>query len=171
MQGESDLMKALGRAKQAQPNCDRSAIQPKIDHLTAEMNGPAGKKRPWGEWGGFDGEFGGNLGATALTLFVPVVPFLLHKACEDYGCAVSIPIRNIVSGDFSWADLWSAIPATTPVAWAAFLIYLAFQVVLWWLLPGEKVKGLPTPTGNVLTYKINGLCPCPVEVCNYIELR
>jgi len=52
--------------------------------------------------------------------------------------------------------LYDALPVTTTKHWLMFLGYVAFQAILMIVLPGKHAKGIPTPTGNTLPYKING---------------
>jgi len=124
--------------------------------VEASSNGKA-KSRPWGEWGGFEGEFGGHLGATALIFFVPLIPLLLWKACTNYDCEVTTPILMLFKGHWSVAELWAAVPAPTLNVVLAYIGWVAFQAAIMIFLPGTPCKGLPTPAGNVMPYKINAL--------------
>lgn len=120
--------------------------------------------KPWGDWGGFEGEFGGHFTTAFLTFFVPTIPFLLYRACTDYDCSVVAPLQDLAAGRWTLAGLWAGIPPATPTAWAGFALFIAFQVALYFLLPGQRTMGLPTPAGNVLPYKINALAATLVTI-------
>lgn len=149
-----DIDRAMGAAMEA-----KGKLKSRVSEVKERLPKPSPKStisKPWGDWGGFDGEFGGPWTTGFLTFFVPTIPFLLYRACTDYDCTVSAPLLDLATGKWTMHGLWEGIPPATPTAWAGFLLFIAFQVFLYYALPGERVMGLPTPAGNVLPYKING---------------
>jgi len=150
---ERDLSCALGKQRQKK-SVLVSSKQP------ATLPTAAKAAKPWGDWGGFDDEFGGPWTTGFLTFFVPVIPYLLLHACTDYEeCSVTAVVQDLVSGgDWTWRGLLEGIPPPSPTAWAGFGLFVAFQLFLYFILPGKRIVGQPTPAGNVLPYKINGAC-------------
>lgn len=101
-----------------------------------------------------DLEFGGPLGVVAMMLGLPVTIYGLFLTCNDKeaGCP-------------AWpADLpasASAIPAFLSTLYSneamiVFVLWFAFLVVLWWVVPGVWVPGVELPSGGRLRYKMNG---------------
>jgi len=124
-------------------------------------------KKPWGEWGGFEGEFGGQLGAFLLIHFLPFIPFLYYAACKQYECSVTVPLLEVFQGKWTPMRLYEALPVTTWKHWAIYLGWILFQALLMLLLPGKHAKGMPTPTGNILPYKINALLACIISMTTF----
>jgi len=55
-----------------------------------------------------------------------------------------------------WPGFFAAI-VPTPVATAAYLAWVIFQALLFLILPGREVNGLPLADGSRLRYRLNGL--------------
>ncbi|EDO38405.1 predicted protein [Nematostella vectensis] len=53
--------------------------------------------------------------------------------------------------------VWGNIPEVTLSGVGLFLTWLTLQLVLYLALPGRIATGNPTPAGNILSYKCNGL--------------
>jgi len=125
-------------------------------------------KKAWGDWGGFEGEFGGPLVAPLLVTLLPAIPFLIYASCAHFECSVTEPLLGVFSGKYRPAQLWKALPETQAVHWYAFLGFIFTEAFLMVLLPGKRVKGLPTPTGAVLEYKVNALLALFVSLAAYL---
>jgi len=97
-------------------------------------------------------EFGGPAGAVATMISLPfVVLFLYYGASKEYkfsftnlGGFVEIVRKKHLK------DLFSS------EAWTVCVRWFLFQVLLERLLFAEKAKGVELPTGERLTYRING---------------
>jgi 7-dehydrocholesterol reductase len=144
-----DIDRAMGTVEEK--------MKDKLQDVKDLAAAPGSSAKPWGDWGGFEGEFGGHMTTAFLTFFVPTIPFLLYRACTDYDCSVVAPLQDLAMGRWTLAGLWNGVPPATLTAWTGFSLFIAFQVMLYFLLPGQRTMGLPTPAGNVLPYKINGI--------------
>ena len=152
-----DVDRAMGALHRAEEKMKDKLHDESILRGSPPGSSASADAKPWGDWGGFEGEFGGHFTTAFLTFFVPTIPFLLYRACTDYDCSVVAPLQDLAAGRWTLAGLWAGIPPATPTAWAGFALFIAFQVALYFLLPGQRTMGLPTPAGNVLPYKINGM--------------
>ena len=73
-----------------------------------------------------------------------------------YFCVAFNDGRIFPSPQSDWRGFFDAI-LPTPGAAAAYLAWLLFQVVLFVVLPGRTVQGLPLEDGSRLRYRLNGL--------------
>jgi hypothetical protein len=109
-------------------------------------------------------------GAIALMVFLPCVVFGLYFACNADQCVSLNPLSPVfLKGSFpfaghsvrSFADkyLLSSEAALLYVGW------FALQVVLYFVLPGRVVEGVPIDSrGTRLRYPLNGLASLVVSV-------
>jgi protein-S-isoprenylcysteine O-methyltransferase Ste14 len=97
-------------------------------------------------------EFGGPIGALAITVALPLVCYFLAYACNEDGCAeVSKLARGgAFPGLPKHMPLWSVDGAVAAYGW------MAFTVVAHAVIPGQKKQGVALPDGTRLTYKLNG---------------
>ena len=94
-------------------------------------------------------EFGGPLGAAAITLGLPCVCYGLVRFCHAGGCLHLAPLRvppSLPAG--AYASLTGV---------AAFLAWFALCLGLHLLLPGARVQGTLLRNGQRLAYKLNGV--------------
>lgn len=106
--------------------------------------------------------FGGPIGALALTIIMPVVTFYLWSAANQHGGSLWLP-RSL-------DEVWAMIPAPTGRAAAIFFGWLALQVVLGLVCPGKIVTGAVLPSGERLSYKLNGLSSFLVSIAILVGL-
>ncbi|KAJ3316545.1 erg24, C-14 sterol reductase, partial [Gonapodya sp. JEL0774] len=92
-------------------------------------------------------EFLGTFGAVVITIIFPVVVYGLHFACNEEGCP-ALPLSRVLDG-MQKASLFD------PAAFIAFLGWIAWFVLLFYILPGEWVPGTELRNGKRLQYKIN----------------
>ncbi|XWS19235.1 hypothetical protein CRYUN_Cryun32bG0113400 [Craigia yunnanensis] len=64
-------------------------------------------------------------------------------------------------------EIW---PRPTATAWKIIFVYGAFEAALQLLLPGRRVEGPISPTGNQPLYKANGMAAYFVTLVTYISL-
>jgi len=123
-----------------------------------------GVERTWGEWGGFEGEFGGRLGTLFLVFFLPCIPPVLFVTCARHHCAITelaidsfntfTSQSNLSEGFNRLVSMFYLGDASLEV-WAGFFAWIFLQAILMIALPGKHCKGEMTPTGNKLDYKCN----------------
>ncbi|KAG2003544.1 C-14 sterol reductase, variant 2 [Coprinopsis cinerea AmutBmut pab1-1] len=95
----------------------------------------------------------GAPGALAVSIIAPTVSYLLYYGCsEEAGCAPRFNAGSIVSFlvEGRWKTLWD------PEATIAYLLWYAFCVACWFVIPGEWVKGTLLRDGTRKEYKMNG---------------
>lgn len=93
--------------------------------------------------------FGGPLGALALIFVMPAVSFYLWSCVSQHGGSLWLPT--------SFDQILAMVPAPTGRATAIFAGWLGLQVILQLLCPGKIVQGAQLPSGERLSYKLNGL--------------
>lgn len=97
-------------------------------------------------------EFGGTLGALAISLGLPLWTVALWFLCNEQGC----PVYQ------SWDSYYKYLVSATSSHWistSAVLAYLAWflgLVVLDRIVPGAEVDGVELRDGTRLKYKFNG---------------
>lgn len=114
--------------------------------------------------------FFGPFGAAFIIVFLPLVVYALFFLCHQEFC-------------LSWRDLWQIprlnVKAPFQLSWdvemwhrffslqalGVILGWFAFQVLLYYLIPGKYVPGTKIRDGSRLYYKINGkiLFVCGVD--------
>ena len=102
-------------------------------------------------------EFCGPIGATVITIAVPLVTYSLYFGCsQQHGCPppwVSIKspeILDTLQEPEFWKSLWDTEAAVMYLGWYVFC------VVAWLVLPGDWVEGTLMRNGKKIQYKING---------------
>ncbi|PWW73549.1 ERG4/ERG24 ergosterol biosynthesis protein [Tuber magnatum] len=99
-------------------------------------------------------EFGGPLGAFAISLSAPAITYAFYFICSEDGCPSSSflrdPVGNIAS---KWPGLSGAFD--WDVTKHYFLWYLAL-VAMYFVLPGKTGEGVVLSNGKRLKYKFNG---------------
>jgi hypothetical protein len=107
-------------------------------------------------------EFAGPyLGPIGMMIGLPILTFLYARFCNDQGW----PIKGLTFSDLTPAKLFEEFVNS----WSTevFLIYVGywfFQALLYFILPGEKMKGVKLSDGSQLTYPINGLLSSAVTL-------
>ncbi|KAF9269087.1 ERG4/ERG24 ergosterol biosynthesis protein [Marasmius fiardii PR-910] len=101
-------------------------------------------------------DFNGPFGALAVTILVPIIVYSLYFGCaeETGGCSPKLrldSIREALIDPRCWWKLWDTEAAIF------YLVWYAFCVLCWIILPGGWVKGTVLRDGSVKEYKINGL--------------
>ncbi|KAL0815327.1 hypothetical protein Bca101_071771 [Brassica carinata] len=78
------------------------------------------------------------------------------------------------SSGFLWENgvkgLINIWPRPTAIAWKIIFCYGAFEAALQLLLPGKRVEGPVSPTGNRPVYKDNGMAAYFVTLATYLGL-
>eukprot|EP01012_Entosiphon_sulcatum_P025037 TRINITY_DN3029_c0_g1_i1.p1 TRINITY_DN3029_c0_g1~~TRINITY_DN3029_c0_g1_i1.p1 ORF type:complete len:481 (+),score=102.93 TRINITY_DN3029_c0_g1_i1:27-1445(+) len=106
-------------------------------------------------------EFGGPVGALLIMIFSPVIMYYTWICIEFYGGTLAHPDGFL--DVFPWVGrMWGHFLDRASPTWYAtkvYLLYVLFQYVAAYVLPGPVVKGLPVPSlGNVqLEYLCNGV--------------
>ena len=109
-------------------------------------------------------EFCGPLGATFITIVVPLTTYLLYFGCsQQNGCpppltSIKNPeILDILQKPEFWKSLWDTEAALMYLGWYAFC------VVSWLVLPGDWIDGTLMRDGKKMKYKINGTHFCYIS--------
>jgi Delta14-sterol reductase len=102
-------------------------------------------------------EFCGPIGATLITVGVPLTTYLLYFGCSQRnGCPPSLTsiknpeILDALQEPEFWKSLWDTEAALMYLGWYAFCI------VAWFVLPGDWIDGTLMRNGEKMKYKING---------------
>ncbi|KAI0078209.1 ERG4/ERG24 ergosterol biosynthesis protein [Panus rudis PR-1116 ss-1] len=100
-------------------------------------------------------EFLGPPGALAITLGVPFLTYALYFGCsESAGCPPPLDtlyprlVDAVTSKDW-WLSLYD------PQATLYYLIWYAYTVLAWFILPGDWIEGTVMRNGERKKYKIN----------------
>ena len=88
-----------------------------------------------------------NLGFVGMLVGLPGLTWYFAISFVHYDAALVWPD----------ATFWSHIEAPSVASIGFYLLWVAFQTLLAWLLPGQMVEGAPLPDGRRLEYKLNGL--------------
>ncbi|KAK6267857.1 hypothetical protein QUC31_012017 [Theobroma cacao] len=117
---------------------------------------------------------------------------MVHSAVVTYASMLSLVSLcppfvillwyTMVHADGSVAQTWNFLkqhglqgfieiwPRPTATAWKIIFIYGAFEAALQLFLPGKRVEGPISPTGNRPVYKANGMAAYFVTLITYISL-
>ncbi|PGH23568.1 hypothetical protein AJ80_02348 [Polytolypa hystricis UAMH7299] len=98
----------------------------------------------------------GALGSIPLLIVTPLLVMSSCIALEHFDASIS-DMLSAFWHQGSWNFLSRYFPYPVTGAFLAYLGWIALQALLYTLLPGSSYVGQPTPGGNVLTYKLNGL--------------
>nr|VDD44571.1 unnamed protein product [Brassica oleracea] len=121
-----------------------------------------------------------------LALCPPFVILLPARTIRDTDTLYELPcsLSEIFhSSGFLWENgvkgLINIWPRPTAIAWKIIFCYGAFEAALWMqsisytlqlLLPGKRVEGSVSPTGNRPVYKDNGMAAYFVTLATYLGL-
>lgn len=118
-------------------------------------------------------EFGGPLGAFAISFVMPLVCYLAAFLCNDIsGCPVtstlhpqSLTLAKLKAEAGRPADGILALASLDATAW--LLAYYLFSLILQTVLPGVEVEGPELQSGGKLKYKLNGAHNSPRTLYGY----
>lgn len=102
-------------------------------------------------------DFFGPPGTLFISIAAPFFSYAFHYACSEKAGGCPRSYFDLPSGfvesvqDVNW---WKA--QWDPEGVAIYFAWYAFTVLAWLILPGDWVEGLPTRTGELVKYKING---------------
>ncbi|CDY07287.1 BnaC05g26490D [Brassica napus] len=112
-----------------------------------------------------------------LALCPPFVILLPARTIRDTDTLYELPcsLSEIFhSSGFLWENgvkgLINIWPRPTAIAWKIIFCYGAFEAALQLLLPGKRVEGPVSPTGNRPVYKDNGMAAYFVTLATYLGL-
>ncbi|KAK0645809.1 delta(14)-sterol reductase like protein [Cercophora newfieldiana] len=118
-------------------------------------------------------EFGGPLGAAAISFGLPILLFTFTFACNDVsGCPAPSLLRpksldlEALKIEVGWPEdgIWG-LASWRATGWT--LGYYLFSALLYRILPGTEVEGTVLANGGRLKYKFNGLASAlfTVAIC------
>lgn len=97
-----------------------------------------------------------SLPSMALIIAAPLVVLCLHAALTQHNGSVTMALRALqMNGVQSF--LGEYFPGFTAMSGLLYISWVAFQALLYRVLPGRIAFGPPTPGGHSLPYRINGL--------------
>ncbi|PVV02279.1 hypothetical protein BB560_003272 [Smittium megazygosporum] len=98
--------------------------------------------------------------SAALLILTPFWVSYLWISCTHYHCAIRSPLDELLATNSASAAvslLKSKLPAYDAEATRIYLGWLAFQVLMYYIVPGKVGYGQRTPAGHILKYTVNGL--------------
>ncbi|XP_054762687.2 7-dehydrocholesterol reductase-like [Lytechinus pictus] len=131
-------------------------------------NGTSSVDPKAGQWGrAWEVDVFTTVGVLLLLTLIPLIVFYVHVSCTHYQCSLIAPPLEMRKGALTPMMLWDQMP---PITWdgvTILAIWMAFQVVLFYLpdlfryiIPGYVggiQLGAVTPSGIRNPYNINGL--------------
>ena len=105
-------------------------------------------------------EFLGPIGTAGISIIAPLTSYFLFYACnEGTGC----PPTSMTD----WATIWKRLggwPSSSGQLWewkaaGVYLVWYAFCVMCWAILPSEKAQGNLLRDGKRVIYRMNGVSP------------
>ncbi|KAG0680332.1 erg24, C-14 sterol reductase [Pichia californica] len=112
-------------------------------------------------------DFGGEIGAIVLIVFLPLVTLFLYLACNEHYLAngLTIDITEIARiFNLEVINNWKKIFINTE-CWIFYLIWFFGLMILDICLPGKEMYGVELRDGTKLKYTINGLQLVGVLLC------
>ena len=100
-------------------------------------------------------EFGGPVGAFFTVVSLPPVIYGLYFLCNPAGCLSVWPLQIPALPDLAAVEWWNNTAFLATLAWIAWLIVLSF------IVPAPSALGVKLENGDRLTYKLNGRLPAP----------
>jgi len=101
-----------------------------------------------------DYHFGGPVGATVMTVFLPLISLYLWICIHRHDGSLVLPTLEVLK----------QIPLPSARGALYFFGWIAFQIALDVALPGKKVQGLKQRDGVTMTYRLNGFLSLWVSV-------
>lgn len=103
-------------------------------------------------------EFLGPIGAFLMITSLPSLVYLLHLGCQPEGCPSPALVKQLLNPQqlaqfFSIENILSLFDLQ---AFIAYVGYLSYLVLAWYLIPGRWVEGTQLRDGSKLKYKENG---------------
>ncbi|RGB30308.1 ERG4/ERG24 ergosterol biosynthesis protein [Rhizophagus diaphanus] len=103
-------------------------------------------------------EFLGPIGAFLMITVLPSLVYLLHLGCQPEGCPSPALVKQLLNPQqlaqfFSTENILSLFDLQSFIAYVGYLSYL---VLAWYLVPGRWVEGTQLRDGSKLKYKENG---------------
>ncbi|CAI2167658.1 15639_t:CDS:2 [Funneliformis geosporum] len=103
-------------------------------------------------------EFLGPIGAFLMMTVLPVLVNLLHLGCQPEGCPTVSLIEQLLNPQqlvqfFSKENIVSLFDLQASIA---FMGYLSYLLLAWYLIPGRWIEGTQLRNGRKLKYKENG---------------
>ncbi|KAF8090773.1 hypothetical protein N665_0467s0003 [Sinapis alba] len=102
-----------------------------------------------------------------LAFCPPFVILLWYTMVHQDGSVIQTCSFLWENGVEGLINIW---PRPTAIAWKIIFCYGAFEAALQLLLPGKRVEGPISPTGNRPVYKANGLAAYFVTLSTYLGL-
>ena len=100
----------------------------------------------------------------SLVIISPLLVLLTFISLLNFnGSILEAGERLLTSSPMEFFFLYS--PSLKLRTGAIYACWVAFQAILYLVLPGKIVAGAQTPGGNTLSYKVNGLSSWCVTVC------
>ncbi|OAJ41205.1 hypothetical protein BDEG_24839 [Batrachochytrium dendrobatidis JEL423] len=96
------------------------------------------------------------IGCYFLLAFCPVLVTYFWLSCDSFQCSVVAPIEYAIANGLEKL-LENYLPRPTTFGFQLYFGWLAFQAVLYSVLPGKIGYGQTTPAGHTLPYVVNGL--------------
>eukprot|EP01139_Manchomonas_bermudensis_P021581 Amastigsp_a683390_13.p1 type:complete len:500 gc:universal Amastigsp_a683390_13:24-1523(+) len=104
-------------------------------------------------------EFGGPLGAGLVIIALPLIVVALNLACGRHGLLTLFPLSfPHVNLDELLGELFTVRATGLVFGW------FVWHMLLYVVLPGEVVDGLPMRNGKTLKYTMNGRSACVISV-------
>ncbi len=101
-----------------------------------------------------DVSYGTAIGVLGLYLICPLFVAYLWSACNSYRCEILGPYEALAKGKFTKDALLSVLPVPTLFGFQLYFGWLAFQAVLYTILPAKIGYGQRTPAGHLLPYVV-----------------
>ncbi|KAJ3181888.1 hypothetical protein HDU85_003403 [Gaertneriomyces sp. JEL0708] len=101
------------------------------------------------------------LNSFCIMAFCPLMVIYFWMACDSFQCSLAAPIQQVLAA----SDLKTGItdlvinhfPRPTPDGFKICFAWIAFQAVMYAIVPGKIGYGQMTPAGHTLPYIVNGL--------------
>ena len=94
------------------------------------------------------------LGCIFLLAVCPLFVMYVWSTCNAYQCSLVGPFETLIKGQFSKESFLKVLPKPTAFGFALYFGWLAFQALLYVVLPGKIGYGQMTPAGHLLPYVV-----------------
>uniref|UniRef100_A0A8C2YTQ4 7-dehydrocholesterol reductase n=1 Tax=Chinchilla lanigera TaxID=34839 RepID=A0A8C2YTQ4_CHILA len=105
-----------------------SKSQPSAPQTGNPGNIANSKAASQGQWGrAWEVDWFSLASVIFLLLFAPLIVYYFIMACDQYGCSLTAPVLNTVTGHASLTDIWAKTPPVTMKAVQIYTLWVTFQ--------------------------------------------